>query len=218
MKFSIIPTLLLLANNTNVTTGFHLSSRRVLVQQPLTTQLSSFPSSSSPEHDDALKETSSILSRRKVFDNTYKSVAFTTSSSLAGLYNTPLIANAIDEETTTAPISTVSSTSSPTVPTINLGKSQLKISRTIQGYWQLAGGHGKYNPDEAIKNMEAHYKAGVTTLDTADIYGPSEQIMGKFLEKTTGATACTKFCCFRYLDEIDKNEVRSRIKKVCMYT
>ena len=101
-----------------------------------------------------------------------------------------------------------------TIPTIKLGNSSLEVSRTIQGYWQLAGGHGKYNIDEAVKNMEAHYKAGITTLDTADIYGPSEQIMGKFVQNTPGAIPCTKFCCFRYLDEIDKDEVRTRIKKV----
>lgn len=101
-----------------------------------------------------------------------------------------------------------------TIPTIKLGNSCLEVSRTIQGYWQLAGGHGKYNIDEAVKNMEAHYKAGITTLDTADIYGPSEQIMGKFVQNTPGAIPCTKFCCFRYLDEIDKDEVRTRIKKV----
>ena len=100
------------------------------------------------------------------------------------------------------------------VPTVQLGKSRLSISRTIQGYWQLSGGHGKYNPDEAVKNMQEHYKAGITTLDTADIYGPSEQILGRFLKNEPDATVCTKFCCFKFLSEIDRTEVRDRIKKV----
>ena len=101
------------------------------------------------------------------------------------------------------------------VPTIALGNSDLQVSRTIQGHWQLAGGHGKIREDDALANMQAHYKAGITTLDTADIYGPSELIVGKFMgKKPAGAVPCTKFCCFRFLDEIDRAEVRQRIQKV----
>jgi len=89
-----------------------------------------------------------------------------------------------------------------TVPTIRLGggNSSLRVSRTIQGYWQLAGGHGSYREVDAIENMKAHYDAGITTLDTADIYGPSELIVGKFVNSQPGAIPCTKFCCFRYLE------------------
>ncbi len=125
--------------------------------------------------------------------------------------------SSIAATTATATATATVDKTSKAVPTIPLGKSSLEVSRTIQGFWQLAGGHGKYNIDDAIKNMEAHYNAGITTLDTADIYGPSEQIMGKFIAKTPDAVPCTKFCCFRYLDEIDKEEVRSRIKKVRLY-
>jgi len=74
------------------------------------------------------------------------------------------------------------STVTTVVPTIQLGKGSISVSRTIQGYWELAGGHRKYNADEAVKNMEAHFNAGITTLDTADIYGASEQVMGRFLK------------------------------------
>ena len=104
-----------------------------------------------------------------------------------------------------------------TVPTIRLGRSSLEVSRTIQGYWQLAGGHGRYREQDAIDNMEAHYKAGITTLDTADIYGPSELIMGKFVaqQKDAPVVPCTKFCCFRYLEEINREEVRQRIQRAC---
>ena len=101
------------------------------------------------------------------------------------------------------------------VPTIKLGKSDLEVSRTIQGYWQLAGGHGKYREADAVANMEAHFKAGITTLDTADIYGPSELIVGKFVSGQPKAIPCTKFCCFRFLDDINRAEVRQRIVKSC---
>ena len=89
-----------------------------------------------------------------------------------------------------------------TIPTVRLGggKSILEVSRTIQGYWQLAGGHGNYREVDAIENMQAHFNAGITTLDTADIYGPSELVVGKFVKSQPGAVPCTKFCCFRYLE------------------
>jgi hypothetical protein len=88
------------------------------------------------------------------------------------------------------------------IPTVRLGggKSSLEVSRTIQGYWQLAGGHGSYREVDAIENMQTHFNAGITTLDTADIYGPSELVVGKFVKSQPGAIPCTKFCCFRYLE------------------
>jgi hypothetical protein len=116
---------------------------------------------------------------------------------------------------TTTTTTTITAPTEPrvVVPTTKLGS--LTVSRTIQGYWQLAGGHGKYKETDAIDNMNAHYNAGMTTLDTADIYGPSELIVGTFVKKKQPkAVPCTKFCCFRYLEEIDKTEVRNRIQKV----
>lgn len=62
--------------------------------------------------------------------------------------------------------------------------------------------------------MEAHYKNGITTLDTADIYGASEALVGRYMKTNPDAIPLTKFCCFKFLDEIDKAEVRSRITKV----
>ena len=90
----------------------------------------------------------------------------------------------------------------PKVPSVRLGggKSSLEVSRTIQGHWQLAGGHGRYREVDAVGNMQAHFDAGITTLDTADIYGPSELIVGKFVQDQPKAIPCTKFCCFRYLE------------------
>jgi len=144
------------------------------------------------------------LNRREAISDALKTAAIITGAS-AVAKSKPLVALADDSVGTALK-----------VPKVPLGKSSLQVSRTIQGYWQLAGGHGKYNQDEAVKNMKAHYDAGITTLDTADIYGPSEQIMGRFLkDKPEGAVACTKFCCFKFLDEIDRTEVKTRIQKAC---
>jgi diketogulonate reductase-like aldo/keto reductase len=116
-------------------------------------------------------------------------------------------------ESTTA--ATNPSQTSVKVPLVQLGKSDLKVSRTIQGYWQLAGGHGRYQEADAIANMKAHYESGITTLDTADIYGPSEIIIGKFMKQQPKAIPNTKFCCFRFLDEISRSEVKERILRSC---
>jgi aryl-alcohol dehydrogenase-like predicted oxidoreductase len=43
----------------------------------------------------------------------------------------------------------------------------------------------------------------------------SEIIMGKFVKTQPLAVPFTKFCCFRFLDEINKQEVKERIQKAC---
>ena len=65
----------------------------------------------------------------------------------------------------------------------------LKISRILNGMWQVAGGHGDIDPEIAISEMFSYHDAGLTTWDMADIYGPAEEYFGKFrqrLEKQRG--------------------------------
>ena len=40
-------------------------------------------------------------------------------------------------------------------------------------------------------------------------------IVGKFVSSQPKAIPCTKFCCFRYLEDITRNEVRQRIERSC---
>ena len=87
------------------------------------------------------------------------------------------------------------------IPRTSLG--DLEISRVIKGNWQLAGGHGAYKEEDAIATMFDFANAGITTFDTADIYGPSEAIVGKFLDAFNrgGGQRCqmqvmTKLCYF----------------------
>lgn len=49
-----------------------------------------------------------------------------------------------------------------------------------QGCWQFAGGHGREVFTDLEAKLAAHAEAGLTTFDTADIYGPSEEILGQF--------------------------------------
>jgi aryl-alcohol dehydrogenase-like predicted oxidoreductase len=55
------------------------------------------------------------------------------------------------------------------------------ISRVIKGSWQLGGGHGAVDPNEAMRTMRAYVEAGITTFDCADIYAGVEALIGRFL-------------------------------------
>ncbi|MDE1770246.1 MAG: aldo/keto reductase [Thaumarchaeota archaeon] len=65
----------------------------------------------------------------------------------------------------------------------------LKISRILNGMWQVAGGHGDIDPETAISEMFSYHDSGFTTWDMADIYGPAEEYLGEFrkrMEKQRG--------------------------------
>ena len=52
------------------------------------------------------------------------------------------------------------------------------VSRIIRGGWQLAGGHGEIDRDQAVADLVAAFEAGVTTFDCADIYTGVEELYG----------------------------------------
>lgn len=54
------------------------------------------------------------------------------------------------------------------------------FSPILNGCWTLAGGHGRVEPKAFVDVAVKHAEAGLTTFDTADIYGPSEAILGEF--------------------------------------
>ena len=80
-----------------------------------------------------------------------------------------------------------------TVPLAPLAP-DFSISRIIKGGWQLAGGHGPVDVDQAVEDMIAFARAGVTTFDCADIYIGVEALIGRFLAEYSnrdGADALT---------------------------
>ena len=92
----------------------------------------------------------------------------------------------------------------PTIPTVELIPG-LEITRVIKGCWQLSGGHGgdrssdRTSGNSAVQDFQAFVDNGITTFDTADIYGPSEQLIGRYLASSPEARSShvlTKFCCF----------------------
>lgn len=55
-----------------------------------------------------------------------------------------------------------------------------RIPRIVRGGWQLAGGHGDVDADEAVRDMRAFVDAGLNTFDCADIYTGVEAMYGRF--------------------------------------
>ena len=79
-----------------------------------------------------------------------------------------------------------------------LGKGGFEVSEVGLGCWQLGGDWGERAPDarRARAILEAAVEAGVTFLDTADVYGDgrSERAVGAFLATTDAPVrVATKF-------------------------
>jgi len=72
------------------------------------------------------------------------------------------------------------------IPRIEL-RPGYSISRILMGGWQLAGGHGPVDRDEAVESMLSFVKAGITTFDCADIYAGVEEIIGEFIRRQKSA-------------------------------
>lgn len=52
------------------------------------------------------------------------------------------------------------------------------ISQIIKGGWQLAGGHGSFDRQQAVDDMLLFVDNGITTFDCADIYTGVEAMIG----------------------------------------
>lgn len=80
---------------------------------------------------------------------------------------------------------------------INLGKTNLKISRLGIGTWAIGGfGWGKVNDNDSIAALRRAWEAGLNFFDTADVYGQghAEEILAKALGKNRHcAVIATKF-------------------------
>ena len=57
------------------------------------------------------------------------------------------------------------------------------IARVIKGGWQLAGGHGVIDRQQALEDMRLFVQAGITTFDCAGIYTGVEELIGEFLRR-----------------------------------
>jgi len=88
------------------------------------------------------------------------------------------------------------------VETRTLGRTGRQIGVVGLGCWQLGGDWGRVDDADALGVLHAAVDAGVTFLDTADVYGDgrSETLIGRFLAERpdAGVTVATK--CGRRAD------------------
>ncbi len=79
-----------------------------------------------------------------------------------------------------------------------LGRTGRQVSVVGLGAWQLGGDWGHVDEDAALATLAAAIEAGVTFVDTADVYGDgrSERLVGRFLREhpdaASGVTVATK--------------------------
>ena len=88
------------------------------------------------------------------------------------------------------------------------------ISRVIRGGWQLAGGHGAIDRQQAVEDLLAAFDAGVTTFDCADIYTGVEALYGAFrqrLRESRGEEATRRLRVHTKL--VPDLEILSRIRR-----
>ncbi|WP_426566827.1 aldo/keto reductase [Angustibacter sp. McL0619] len=66
-----------------------------------------------------------------------------------------------------------------------LGRTGRQVSEVGLGCWQLGADWGQVSPEDAMDTLRAAADAGVTFLDTADVYGDgrSEQLVGRLLRE-----------------------------------
>jgi aryl-alcohol dehydrogenase-like predicted oxidoreductase len=93
-----------------------------------------------------------------------------------------------------------------------LGRTGREVGVAGLGAWQLGADWGEVSEDEAFATLEAAVEAGVTFIDTADVYGDgrSEQIVGRFAKGRPELTVATKMG--RRVEQIPSNYVMSNFR------
>src|SRR3954466_12723434 len=86
-----------------------------------------------------------------------------------------------------------------------LGRTGRDVSVVGLGTSQLGADWGEVSETDALAVLEASVDAGVTFLDTADVYGDgrSEQVIGRFLRDHPDVTVATKMG--RRVDQVPEN-------------
>jgi len=98
-----------------------------------------------------------------------------------------------------------------------------KLSCVFKGNWQLAGGHGEVDKQQAIADLLTYVDHGVNVFDVGDIYTGAEEIIGEFLhkykqkfgpEKVSQIRVHTKFVPdLNALEDLDSEDIRKVIER-----
>ncbi|CAK9197058.1 unnamed protein product [Sphagnum jensenii] len=99
-----------------------------------------------------------------------------------------------DHRRTEMPTTSIVANHGSSIPFRSVGS--FSIPAIITGMWQVAGGHGKIDQKKAVEEMKRYAFAGLGVFDLADIYGPAEEIYGKFLREYLGANLVLGFTKF----------------------
>ncbi|MEV4113770.1 aldo/keto reductase [Nonomuraea sp. NPDC049695] len=93
-----------------------------------------------------------------------------------------------------------------------LGRTERQVGIVGLGAWQLGADWGQVTEDDAVATLSAAVDAGVTFIDTADVYGDgrSEQIVGRFAKDRPELTVATKMG--RRLEQLPSNYVMSNFR------
>ena len=81
-----------------------------------------------------------------------------------------------------------------TLSTTQFGKTGHSVTRIGFGAWAIGGSWGDVSESEAKATLEAALDAGMTFIDTADVYGngESERSIGRFLKSHSDCFVATK--------------------------
>lgn len=75
-----------------------------------------------------------------------------------------------------------------------LGRTGRDVSVVGLGAWQIGADWGEVDEDDALSTLDSAVDAGVTFIDTADVYGDgrSERLVGRLLAQRAGLMVATK--------------------------
>src|SRR3954470_13111269 len=88
-----------------------------------------------------------------------------------------------------------------------LGRTERPVSVIGLGTWQLGADWGEVQESDAHAVLDAAVEAGVTFLDTADVYGDgrSEQLIGSFLGERDDVDLTVATKMGRRLEQVPEN-------------
>ncbi|MFG2002821.1 aldo/keto reductase [Spirillospora sp. NPDC048911] len=93
-----------------------------------------------------------------------------------------------------------------------LGRTGREVGVVGLGAWQLGADWGQVSERDAVATLTAAVEAGVTLIDTADVYGDgrSEEIVGRFAARYPGLTVATKMG--RRMEQLPENYVMANFR------
>jgi len=99
--------------------------------------------------------------------------------------------------------------------TRELGRTGRRVGVIGLGAWQLGADWGEVREDDAMATLEAALDAGVTFIDTADVYGDgrSERLIGRLLREHPGAQLTVATKMGRRVEQIPANYVRANFRQ-----